>query len=152
MAIFDVPTFPSRTVVHAARIDARTLRHLTGVGGFPLTTDPARNGREKRRFAPLDVARLAIVARLLDCGLTCAEAVAVVAATVDHAMHAVCMCGLDFDAAVIRMRTAGMVAYVAPTPNGPRVTLGATHADAALFIAVGNIVSDALGRLADASQ
>ncbi len=148
------PTVTASLAASAAGFSWHTFRALMGREAFRLLGHPDRGAGQWRRFAPVDVVRLAVLRRLLAHGFALAEADGVLARSVDRLVFGMAKCGLDIPAGMLRGRLAGADLLVCRFGREIGVELdycghgAAGAADTVLTLDLGRIAAEALARLA----
>ena len=140
---------------HAAGISPRALRLALGSGGkIPLLGKVDRHAVGTwRRFSPVDVPRLAVLARLINFGVPVSAAARVIASTIDQRLLGVTLCGIEIPNQVILTRFHGVL-HVSLGEAGeysarlvpPGTPLDHRH-DSILVLDLETIASTALSRL-----
>lgn len=140
MDAISLPTVTLPRAAHAAGFSTRALQALMGSTSRPvLLGQPIRAAQGRNRFAPVDVARLAVTRLLLEYGFTPAEARHALDWHVDRHFFALASCGADVPGFMLAQRLNGVaVSIVRPGTSG-----------AVLVLDLGTIARDALDRLAN---
>ena len=116
MEVLAAPTVTLPRAANAAGFSTRALRlAMAPPHPFELLGQPGRLARTRNRFAPVDVVRLAIARRLLDFGLTLAEAQHTLDRSVDNHVSGLIGCGVALPSKFLLDRLDGLFIHIART-------------------------------------
>lgn len=106
-----------RTAAHLAGMPLRTLRSVAAE--MEMFGASERYPGQHRRYCPLDVLRLAVIARLLELGIGVGGAIRFAEAELDRHVFALVKCGVDLPVSMLTHRTAGLVLTYAASLGSP---------------------------------
>ena len=148
-------TISLKQAAAASGFSARWLRDALARGDLTLLGQVARQAGGWNKGAPVDVYRLLVLRKLLECGFSLDEAVYVLDCGVDPHLGGLCGCGIDLPVSFLLDRLHGHIMHVtrdddadgldvwsSPYGTPPDPDMGVT-----ISFDLGNLAADAMRRL-----